>query len=88
MRKLWRARLLRMHALIKKENYFEPACLFGNSRQCSNGTHVTQQLRYNDLRLSVGISSKRKEQLINGWETRKSCVMAATEFLSNFLANV
>ena len=82
MRKLWRARLLRMHALIKKETYF------ARELTRSNGTYVTQQLRDNDLRLSVGISSKRKEQLINCWETRKSCVMAAIEFLSNYLANI
>ena len=39
------------------------------------------------LRLSVAISRKRKERLINCWETRKSCVIAAIEFLSNFRAN-
>ena len=66
-----------------------------NSLVCSrahaewnNGTHVTEQLRNNDLRFFVGISSKRKEQLIYFWETRKSCVMAATELLNHFLANI
>ena len=66
-----------------------------NSLVCS-GTHANgvmaltspKQLRYNDVRLSVGISSKRKERLINCWETQKTCVMAATEFLSNFLENI
>jgi len=66
-----------------------------NSLVCS-GAHANgvmaltlpKQLRYNDLRLSVGISSKGKERLINSWETQKTCVMAATEFLSNFLANI
>ena len=43
-----------------------------NSLVCS-GTHVTQQLRYNDLRLFVGISSNRKpEQLINFWKHEKA----------------
>ena len=51
-----------------------------NLLACS-GTHAngvialtfnTQQLRYNDPRLSVGISSKRKERLINCWEHEKA----------------
>jgi len=60
-----------------------------NSLVCSE-THANGviALTFNTQQLSVGISSKRKEWLINCWETRKSCVMAATELLSNFLANI
>ena len=68
-----------MNVLIKKENCVELACLFRNSRLPNNF----------DITIYAFLSAfQRKEQLINFWETRKSCVMAATELLSHFLAKI
>ena len=53
-------------------------------RSWNNGTPLTKQLRYNKLRLFVGISSKRKEKVVDFWETQKSCVIATTLLLSHF----
>ena len=77
-----------MHQLKRKTAFNSLVCLGTHANEVINGTYVTEQLTYNDLRLFVDISSRRKERQINCWEARKSCVMAATEFVSNFLTNI